>query len=594
MALNLGELTAGLRADDGQFTRTLTRAELTMRGLTRDVNGQLRDMHGRFVNESRGMGQSLSYNLGRGARGAVTALRTVGKAAMVMAFVSAGAAVAAGGALALLPLIVIAGAAKILASNKEVAGAFSALGKHVKSELTRLAQPLVKPFVAAAAQLRKIFDEVAPHIGAAFAAVAPMIGPLVDGIGKFATGLMPGFVSAIQSAQPVIEALADGLGSIGAGLGGFFEGLSGGAGGAAAALGPFFQVIGSLLPVVGSLLGALATLGGPILAGVASALTPLIGVVQQLADWLGQLVAKIPPGVLTAIGAGFVVLALGVKAYSLAMGLAGAATRIWAGAQLIFNAVMAANPIGLVIALVVGLAAAVVIAYQKSETFRAIVQSVWTAVKNFISAAVDNIKGALAWFGTLPGRMSAWWGAAKDAAVRQASSMVSWMRGLPGRIKSALGKLGSLLVGAGKDVIKGLWNGISGMGGWLWSKVKSFVSENVVNAAKSFLHIGSPSKLMADQIGQWIPAGIAQGALANTGVIDKAMSSLVSTPTPSMAMDMGASAGAGVSGRGRGLSDLPLVRVDLGGQLGDALVGVLRDKIGVGGGDVQLYLGKRR
>lgn len=591
MALNLGELVAGLRADDGQFTRSLSNAELAMRGLTRDVNGQLRDMHGRFVNDSQGMGRSLSYNLGQGARGAVRAFRTVGLAAMAMAAVSSLAAVGAAGALAILPLIVIAGAAKILASNKEVAGAFSDLGKHVKSELTRLAQPLVKPFVQAAAQLRKIFDQIAPHIGAAFAAVAPMIAPLVDGIGQFATGLMPGFVKAIQSAQPVIEALADGFGYLGAGLGGFFEGLAGGAGGAAAALGPFFQVIGSLLPVVGSLLGALATLGGPILAGVASALTPLIGVVQQLADWLGQLVAKIPPGVLTAIGAGFVIVALGVKAYALAMTIASAATRLWAGAQLIFNAVMAANPIGLVIALIVGLAAAVVIAYQKSETFRAIVQSVWTAVKNFISSAVDNIKGALAWFGTLPGRMSAWWGSAKDAAVRQATSMVNWVKGLPGRIRSALGSLGSLLVDKGKDIVRGLWNGIKSMGSWLKGQLIGFAKGMIPGPIAKALGISSPSKLMADQIGRWIPAGIAEGATANVGVLDRAMASLVNPP-PSLAYAgaMGPAMGASTSSRGSGA--IRTVHVDFGGTaIGDWLTSEIRKAVQIRGGDVQIVLG---
>lgn len=563
MALNLGELVAGLRADESQFTRSLSNAELAMRGLTRDVDGQLRDLNGRFVDASRGMGNSLSHNVGSGARSAISALRSVGVAAMMMGAIASVAAVGAAGALAVLPLIVIGGAAKILASNKEVAGAFSDLGKHVKSELTQLAQPLVKPFVQAAAQLRQIFDQIAPHIGAAFAAVAPMIAPLVDGIGQFATGLMPGFVKAIQSAQPVIEALADGLGYLGAGLGGFFEGLAGGAGGAAAALGPFFQVIGSLLPVIGSLLGALATLGGPILAGVASAIIPLLGVVQQLADWLGILVAKIPPGVLSAIGAGFVIVALGVKAYALAMTIASAATRLWAGAQLIFNAVMAANPIGIVIALVVALAAAVVIAYQKSETFRSIVQSVWSAVKAGITSAVNAIRGVLNWFGTLPSRMSAWWGAAKDAAVRQALSLVSWVRGLPGRAKAALGDMGRVLIGAGKALIRGFIDGVKGM----FSSVKSTLGD-LTSSLTSWKGPENVDKRLLIPAGRMVIAGFQRGIDAQipalrgqlqglTGLLpemalaggefgrDRTMSGLMSTPAPGQyGMDTGAAGGA--------------------------------------------------
>ncbi|MEV6752373.1 hypothetical protein [Streptomyces sp. NPDC051214] len=635
MALNLGELVAGLRADDAPFTRSLTRAELRMRGLTRDVNGQLRDMNGRFVNESEGMGRSLSHGIGNGARQAISWIGKIGMAMAVMAAVSSVAAVGAAGALALLPLAVIGLGAKILAENKQVAGAFSSLGKHVKGELTKLAQPLVKPFVQAAAQLRKIFDGLAPQIGMAFAAVAPMIGPLVDGFGQFASGVMPGFVKALQSAQPVIEALAGGLGAFGAGIGGFFEGVAGGSDGAASAIAALFGTIGSLLPVVGQLVGALAKLGGPILAGVAAALEPLIGLAGEAATWLGTLVDKIPPGVLTAIGSGFVVVALGVKTYAAAMGLASTATKLWAAAQLVFNTVMAANPIGLVIAAVVALAAAIYIAYQRSAAFRQIVQTVWAQVQVAIAAAIAGIKTALAWFGGLPGMIGGWFGAAKNAAVRQFNSLVSWLRGLPGkagaalaglagslrnaasagfnafrsaaasraasfiswvrgmpkRIASAIGSLSGLLVSKGRDVVRGLWNGIKAMGGWLKSQLISFAKSMIPGPIASALGISSPSRLMADQVGHWIPAGIAQGVEKNAGVLDTAMANLVTTPTPSasMAMSMGGTAGS-ASHASAGTRN---VRVSFGdSELDEFFVSRMREIIGTRGGNVQFVLGK--
>ena len=76
----------------------------------------------------------------------------------------------------------------------------------------------------------------------------------------------------------------------------------------------------------------------------------------------------------------------------------------------------------------------------------------------------------------------------------------------------------------------------------------------MVNAAKSILHIGSPSKLMASAIGHWIPPGIAQGAEDNRGVLDRAMAGLVNpeaarptTPlTNGMAPLLGSQAGAGL------------------------------------------------
>ncbi|MFE4051242.1 phage tail tape measure protein [Streptomyces sp. YIM B13518] len=80
-----------------------------------------------------------------------------------------------------------------------------------------------------------------------------------------------------------------------------------------------------------------------------------------------------------------------------------AVTRGWAVAQGILNAVMSANPIGLIIVGILALGAALVVAYQKSETFRTIVQGVWSAVQagamwlwtNGIKPLVDGFMAGL-------------------------------------------------------------------------------------------------------------------------------------------------------------------------------------------------------
>ena len=80
---------------------------------------------------------------------------------------------------------------------------------------------------------------------------------------------------------------------------------------------------------------------------------------------------------------------------------------------------------------------------------------------------------------------------------------------------------------AGLDFVYGIWNGISAAGGWLWSQVSGFAQRNIVDPVKDFLHIGSPSKLAADEIGHWIPAGIAMGVDDNAHVVDEAMRAVV-------------------------------------------------------------------
>lgn len=49
---------------------------------------------------------------------------------------------------------------------------------------------------------------------------------------------------------------------------------------------------------------------------------------------------------------------------------------------------------------------------------------------------------------------------------------------------------------------------------------------NIVEWAKEILGIHSPSKVFANKIGKWIPAGIAVGIEDNLGVIHSAMNSV--------------------------------------------------------------------
>lgn len=61
----------------------------------------------------------------------------------------------------------------------------------------------------------------------------------------------------------------------------------------------------------------------------------------------------------------------------------------------------------------------------------------------------------------------------------------------------------------GKDIVKGIWEGIKGLGNWLGDQVKGFFG-NVVGGIKSMLGIRSPSKVFAD-IGENMAAGIGVG-----------------------------------------------------------------------------------
>ncbi|MEU4150830.1 phage tail tape measure protein [Streptomyces sp. NPDC026659] len=144
----------------------------------------------------------------------------------------------------------------------------------------------------------------------------------------------------------------------------------------------------------------------------------------------------------------------------------------------------------------------------KSGTVR-----VWNAVVSW----VKGIPGKLVSFflnWTLPGLIIKHWGRIKSGSIQVASQLVSWVKGLPGRISSGIGSLGSLLYSKGRSVVQGLWNGIKGMGGWLWSKVKSFAKDTIKGAIDNALSIFSPSKVTAAQ-GKWIVRGLVVGLTGN-------------------------------------------------------------------------------
>ncbi|AWT43190.1 MULTISPECIES: phage tail tape measure protein [Streptomyces] len=153
----------------------------------------------------------------------------------------------------------------------------------------------------------------------------------------------------------------------------------------------------------------------------------------------------------------------------------------------------------------------------------------WNNIINWVKGVPGRIKNAfLNW--TLLGLIISHWSAIKRATVNKAMEMVNWVRGLPGRISNAVGNLKSLLYGKGQDVVRGLWRGIQGMGGWLRSTLMGWARNLVPGPIAKALGIASPSKVMAKQVGRWIPAGIVAGIEGNSRPLDRAMASLVKVP----------------------------------------------------------------
>ena len=77
----------------------------------------------------------------------------------------------------------------------------------------------------------------------------------------------------------------------------------------------------------------------------------------------------------------------------------------------------------------------------------------------------------------------------------------------------------------GSNIISGIGRGISSGVSAIASAARQ-AAQSALNAAKKFLGIASPSKVMRDQIGKFIPSGIAVGIEANTKPLHDAMRGL--------------------------------------------------------------------
>ncbi|GGJ82085.1 hypothetical protein GCM10011583_12050 [Streptomyces camponoticapitis] len=248
---------------------------------------------------------------------------------------------------------------------------------------------------------------------------------------------------------------------------------------------------------------------------------------------------------------------------------------------------IALGPVGWVITTIIALAALIWANWDKIKRWTTEAwNSVWTKIKAFGGLILGYIKSI-----PLVNLFLNHWDKIKSGTVSRVLGLVSYVRGMPGRIKSALGSLGSLLTGAGRNVVQGLWNGIKSMGGWLKSQLIGFAKSQIPGPIAKALGISSPSKVMAKAVGRHIPSGIIAGINAGAPALDRTMANLVAPPNAGMTY--GGSYGYGGGSR-RGGQPISVQFTSDGGQVGDTLVGLIQDNVRVKGGSVQRVMGAGR
>lgn len=145
-----------------------------------------------------------------------------------------------------------------------------------------------------------------------------------------------------------------------------------------------------------------------------------------------------------------------------------------------------------------------------------------SAILNAVVDAVPKLlKKSRELFGKIMGALGELLGKLPGKMLEVRDSIVNGIRNSLGSIGSAaadivsaiwdhIKELPGMMLDVGRDLVEGLWNGISDMVGWIGDKISGF-GDSVLGGLKDFFGIASPSKVMRDEVGKFLPAGIAIG-----------------------------------------------------------------------------------
>lgn len=425
-----------------------------------------------------------------------------------------------------------------------------------------------------------------PAIKTGAAGLLDRMGAVEDkaaGVGEaVTTGLekVIGFVRGIDlaPAREALSSLADSGRKALAGLGDAVAPLKGTLKNLGTIFGPILKIVAKIaaaavFTVLKGSLEAVGAAAGPIartLEKVTGALVKHGDTIKRIAGVVAVVLSPaiaVATGMLIAHAANVALNTTAWVAYGVVSKAMATATKVQTAVQWALNAAMSANPIGLVVLAIVGLVAALVIAYKRSDAFRAGVSKAFDLVKK---AAVALVKVAtlqfrlmiaavkLVWTTTSSafGKVVAFFGTAKNKIVGIFRTANTWLKnagtrvinglrsGITGAWSTVTGKIGDLkdafigkfktaktwLFSAGKNVIEGLKDGVLSLAGGIGQWIVSKVPGPLKGAVKKALGIRSPSRVFAGY-GENIMRGLMGGIDRERGRLKRTMADVTGVIT---------------------------------------------------------------
>jgi phage-related protein len=239
--------------------------------------------------------------------------------------------------------------------------------------------------------------------------------------------------------------------------------------------------------------GALSGLGGLVGGKFGAAMTAGGVAMQAFAD-AGDLANVVTESAIVRKAKDIAVTAgqtAATIASTVAQKAAAAASKAWTAAQWLLNAALDANPIGIVVLAIAALVAGIVVAYKKSDKFRAIVSAAFNAVQSAVSTAWGVIKGALNKFGDALTGVGDFATRMKNKITGGFSDVVDYIKSVPGKITA----LGGKFKDAGSSIMNKIIDGIKNAAGFIghiaagiWGAVKKLLNSAIdkINSALEF------------------------------------------------------------------------------------------------------------
>lgn len=251
---------------------------------------------------------------------------------------------------------------------------------------------------------------------------------------------------------------------------------------------------------------------GSVSEGLFNALKSVVVPLTNMFDWLTKnkdivMAITIPLLTFLNIFTGFFIISKVVGLFS----------ALWA--------VMMANPIVAIVALIASLVAGFIYLWNNCEAFRNFWIGLWNnivniitvcveTVVNVISTIIETIVNIISFIASIPSKI--WniiskipgliWNVLVDMYNKAKAGITNVFNVIVDTIK----KLPGQMIDIGRNIVKGIWDGINGAKDWIGKKIGGF-ADGIVKGFKKALSIHSPSVVMEKQIGVNVGLGVVEG-----------------------------------------------------------------------------------